>query len=196
MNHNDKIVITSNRIYFKEFPNSFIMMDWEIPLMEKHAEVVCQDGGHIIEIGFGLGISANYIQKQNILSHTIIEIHDDIYQNLLEWSKDKPNVIPIKGDWFEISDQLELNKYDGVFYDGHGNRNEMKIIDFAIKHLKPNGIFTYFDLKGVDVFKLGNKLNIKKVNVIPDIDCNYCGLNPTQLTEVCYPWVRLNTPNN
>jgi protein arginine N-methyltransferase 2 len=196
MNHNDKIVITPDRIYFEEHPERFIMMDWEDPLMKKHAEVVCQDGGHIIEIGFGLGISANYIQQHDIQSHTIIEIHDDVYELLLDWAKDKENVIPIKGDWFDISNQLELHKYDGIFYDGYGGVNEMKIKDFAINHLKSNGIFTHFNLSGADIFKLGDRLNIEKVNVMPSIDCNYCGHNHLQLTEVCCPWVRLNTFDN
>ena len=31
-----------------------IMMDWETPLMKKHAEVVTENGGDILEIGFGM----------------------------------------------------------------------------------------------------------------------------------------------
>ena len=38
-----------------------------------------------------MGISANYIQEQDIESHTIIELNDEIYNRFLEWSKDKPN---------------------------------------------------------------------------------------------------------
>jgi protein arginine N-methyltransferase 2 len=192
MKNNDKIIITSNRIYFEEFPNKFIMMDWETPLMEKHADIVCQDGGHILEIGFGLGISAGYIQQHDIQSHTIIEIHDDIYELLLDWAKDKPNVIPIKGDWFNVSNQLELNKYNGIFYDGYGGSNEMKLKEFAIKHLKSNGIFSYFALREKDYFNFGETLKFEKMHIIPDTDCNYYEYNPLQLNEVCCPWVRVN----
>ena len=46
------------------------MMDWEDGLMKKHADYVCSNGGDILEIGFGMGISANYIQQNNPASHT------------------------------------------------------------------------------------------------------------------------------
>ncbi len=41
---------------------STIMMSWEHPVMKQHAEIVCKNGGDILEIGFGMGISAQYIQ--------------------------------------------------------------------------------------------------------------------------------------
>jgi len=188
MTKDKSIVIEKDKIYLLDNPKKHVMMEWERPLMKRHAEVVCQDGGHILEIGFGLGISAGYIQQQNIQSHTIVEVHDDIYQKLLEWSKDKPNVIPIKGDWFEISEQLE--KYDGIFYDADC-RNAMRLKDFVVKHLKPNGIFSYFHLKKNDLHKFGNNLNQEIVEVNPDKDCNYCGSNPTLLKEVWCNWIRL-----
>ena len=53
--------------------NQEVMGSWEDPLMKRHAEVACENGGDILEIGFGMGISANYIQQQNPDSHTIIE---------------------------------------------------------------------------------------------------------------------------
>jgi len=76
-----------------------VMHEWEDLMMKKHSEVVCQNGGDILEIGFGMGISANYIQSQDINSHTIIEKDEQVYQKLLEWAEDKPNVKTIFGDW-------------------------------------------------------------------------------------------------
>ena len=32
--------------------NQIVMHDWEDLMMKKHAEVVCQNGGDILEIGF------------------------------------------------------------------------------------------------------------------------------------------------
>ena len=37
-----------------------VMMEWETGLMRRHAELVCENGGDILEIGFGMGISANF----------------------------------------------------------------------------------------------------------------------------------------
>ena len=39
-----------------------IMMDWETNLMQEHAKVATENGGDILEIGFGMGICANFIQ--------------------------------------------------------------------------------------------------------------------------------------
>ena len=33
-----------------------VMMSWELPLMERHAEVICAQGGDVLNIGFGLGL--------------------------------------------------------------------------------------------------------------------------------------------
>ena len=43
-----------------------VMMSWESPIMEKSAEYICQSKGDILEIGFGMGICANYIQAQGV----------------------------------------------------------------------------------------------------------------------------------
>ena len=44
--------------------NETVMHAWETPIMHRMAEWVCEDGGDIIEFGFGMGISATHIQKQ------------------------------------------------------------------------------------------------------------------------------------
>ena len=47
-----------------------VMMDWEDPLMSASAAYVCENGGDILEIGFGMGISAGiYIHIQ--FQHTL-----------------------------------------------------------------------------------------------------------------------------
>ncbi len=33
-----------------------VMSDWETPIMQLHADIVCASGGHILEFGFGMGI--------------------------------------------------------------------------------------------------------------------------------------------
>ena len=52
-----------------------VMMSWEDTLMSASAAYVCEGGGDILEIGFGMHISADYIQSHTINSHTIIENH-------------------------------------------------------------------------------------------------------------------------
>ena len=58
------------------------------------AEAVTEDGGDILEIGFGSGRSAHYMPRRGVSSHTIIEIDDYIFEQLLQWARDKPTVVP------------------------------------------------------------------------------------------------------
>ena len=151
-----------------------IMMDWETNLMQEHAKVVTENGGDILEIGFGMGICANFIQKANINTHTIIEIHDEVFEKLLEWAKNKPNVIPIKGDWFN---SIPNNtKYDGIMHDTWNEKNYQFLYQIIPKLLKPKGIFTYYTADTEKILRLNSKtkykwgnLSIKKINVDPPI---------------------------
>jgi hypothetical protein len=85
------------------------------PLEEKNAEVVSQNGGHILEIGFGLGFSAEKFISSSISSYTCVEINDDIYQKAVTWSLDKQNVTIINGAWEDIIPTLSI-QYDGIYY--------------------------------------------------------------------------------
>ena len=118
-----------------------IMMDWEHPLMKRHAEIVCKNGGDILEIGFGMGISAQYIQEQDIDSHTIIEIHPEIAKRAREWAKDKENVKIIESDWHDVMENLET--YDGIFYDAEHDNHKLEFYNFI--KLKNGGIYTFFN---------------------------------------------------
>ena len=82
MSYKDKtLLFESDKIYYNDAGNSIemqVMMDWEDVVMKKSADYVCQNGGDILEIGFGMGIAANYIQANTITSHTIgilLKIH-------------------------------------------------------------------------------------------------------------------------
>ena len=95
-----------------------VMMSWEAPIMEKSAEFVCQNGGDILEIGFGMGIASDYIQSHSLASHTIIEMHPQIAERARAWASGKPNVTIIEGDWIEEIDSL--GSFDGIFFDTWG----------------------------------------------------------------------------
>ena len=50
-----------------------VMMDWEAPIMEKAAEFICHNKGDILEIGFGMGICADYIGMMLIIYLLMME---------------------------------------------------------------------------------------------------------------------------
>ncbi|XP_057973215.1 protein arginine N-methyltransferase 2 isoform X2 [Malania oleifera] len=123
-----------------------IMMAWERPLMEAHAKAVCSNGGHILNIGFGMGLVDTAIQQYAPVSHTIVEAHPEVYDRMLQtgWGG-KDNVKIIFGRWQDVLEQLE--SYDGIFFDTYGEYYE----DLREFHqhlpvlLKPGGVYSFFN---------------------------------------------------
>jgi type IV protein arginine methyltransferase len=115
------LTFESDKIYFttSNGEDREVMMDWEDELMSASAAYVTENGGDILEVGFGMGISAGYIQSHSISSHTIVENHPDVIPKALEWAAEKPNVTVITGSWYDVLDDLAT--YDGVFYDTYGD---------------------------------------------------------------------------
>lgn len=146
----------SDKITTYLFPEE-VMMDWEDNIMGKHANVVCHNNGDVLEIGFGMGISADYIQSLNPNSHTIIEIHPQIYSNLETWAAGKTGVTIINADWKDIEDTL--SQYDGIFYDGIYDVNINDFMkNFVPNHIKSGGKLTYFNSyysAGNDIYDIG-----------------------------------------
>ena len=110
-----ELEFTDTAILDPDLGDNVVMHAWEDCIMKRKAEFICQDGGHILEFGFGMGISADYIQSHEIESHTICEIHPQILLRLFKWAEDKPNVIIMAGDW---QDNIpSMTKYDGILFD-------------------------------------------------------------------------------
>ena len=120
------------------------MMDWEDPLMSASAAYVCENGGDILEIGFGMGISAGYMHSHSISTHTIIENHPNIIPKAQAWALNKSNVNIITGSWYDVKDSLST--YDGIFYDTFGDEN-MKNFSSSLSALtKSNTKVTWWKL--------------------------------------------------
>jgi guanidinoacetate N-methyltransferase len=167
-----EVLFNDSNILLKGSLNKYVMMDWETDLMKHHALRVTQNKGDILEIGFGMGISANFIQQFGCKTHTIVEVNPQILQRLYRWAEDKPNVIIIEGDWYESLDNIGIRKYDGIWYDADC-KYIMKVKSLLVdSFLKPGGIFTYFDPSGMDRYKYSNQLKLDLVEIFCDIPTN------------------------
>jgi hypothetical protein len=92
-----------------------VMMEWEKPYMEALIDNL-EPTGDVLEIGFGLGYSANRIQSFNIRSHTIIENDPIVLEVAKKWAtKQKHPVTIIPGYWQESI--FNLNRFDSIFFD-------------------------------------------------------------------------------
>ena len=139
------LTFSEDKIIFADVENNEfeVMMDWENPLMSASAAYICEEGGDILEIGFGMGISANYIQSHTINSHTIIENHPDMIPKAQAWAADKSNVTIVEGDWYGVKDTLST--YDGLFMDTYGDKN-MKYFSSSLSSLiKVGGKATWWN---------------------------------------------------
>ena len=144
-----------------------IMMSWEAPIMEKCAEYICHNSGDVLEIGFGMGICADYIQAQGVNSHTIVEIHPQIISRLKTWASGKSNVTIVEGDWHTVNG---LTTYDGIFLDTFGDENLDNFKSFALAKIKSGGKITYWNSEDeVNRYAFDN-ISYERVSVSTDIN--------------------------
>jgi spermidine synthase len=138
-----------DRIWCPEFQQE-VMMEWETPLMERMAAEVCHNAGDVLEVGFGMGISAGFIQRHRPRSHTIVECHPQVLVQLQEWARDKPNVQVVAGMWQDVIDQLA--DFDGILWDTFGGVDSFSnkalfplFFGFVKRALRAQGRFTFWN---------------------------------------------------
>ena len=93
---------------------SMVMMSWEAPYMEALVEALeIQGNDNVLEIGYGLGMSARAIAKKVPASHDVLEIAPAVIQRAGDVAK--PTTI-IPDSWQHFL-RTTTNKYDAVFFD-------------------------------------------------------------------------------
>ena len=152
----------ANRGYISDVSHSeleeqVILEDWQIPIMKSMARQVSETHGDVLEIGFGRGVSATFIQEGGVRSHTIIECNEYSVKNFYEpWKENylESTINLIQGRWEDIEKQLGL--FDGIFFHAFP-LNEEEFIQYVVNsitfaehffpvaasHLRENGVFTY-----------------------------------------------------
>jgi hypothetical protein len=94
-----------------------VMSRSEEPYLRKLFERVSMElrPTRVLEIGFGLGISAGLIQEHlRPAEHSIVEIDSGIYADLVRFAQDRPGLVSHLGDWRNAPIPVP---FDFVFYD-------------------------------------------------------------------------------
>ena len=162
--HSNKITTKMEEIGDEDV---IIMMDWEHPAMSASAAYITENGGDILEIGFGMGISANYIQSHSISSHTIIEPHPQIVEKAVEWSSGKSNVTIISQSWADVTGSL--GTYDGIFYDTSFD-DKHNLFSSSLSELTKTGTkFSVFNSYSSETNIFNLEMSYRQISVTPSI---------------------------
>lgn len=182
-----------------------VMQDWERPYMEAMALAATESHGDLLEVGFGMGISADYIQGAGVRSHTIIECNEDVIERFTRWKSMYPgrDIRLVKGRWQDTVHQL--SEFDSIFFDTYP-LSEKEFSEFVVADvtfaahffeaaamkLKRGGVLTYYSNE-IDtmsrrhqrrLLKYFKRLSMSVVQPLyPPDDCNYWWANSMVLVS-------------
>lgn len=137
-----------------------IMQRWETNYMKKLASIACKNGGIVLEVGFGLGISAHFIQQYKYSSktpklrkHIIIEAHPGVCRyakKMFEKEMRSGQLKLVKGFWQKATKKIRAGSVDGILFDTYPlsekeiHKNHFFFFKEAHRLLKKGGILTYY----------------------------------------------------
>lgn len=181
-------VFTKTDLLIKNYQ---VMERWEDNYMKSLASIATSHGGNILEVGFGLGMSARFIeQSKKIKTHTIIEAHPDVIKTAKKYYKNEieaGRVILLHGFWEDITPQLKDKSFDGILFDSCPLDSGVEFFQFfnffseAYRLLKDDGIFTYFSDEAKEISK-PHINELKKAGFL-NIKFKICKVHPPKTCE-------------
>jgi guanidinoacetate N-methyltransferase len=132
-----------------------IMEDWQLPLMRAMADVAGRSGANVLEVGFGLGVSAEMLQEKQLGSHTVIECNQSVVGRFHDWRAAHAgrDIRLVEGLWQDVID--DLGTFDSIFFhtyalDEDEAAERLSSVTFAdnflqvaAEHLVDGGTLTY-----------------------------------------------------
>ena len=180
---------------WKEIPATFseekieiaghaVMWAWGESYMQELAKIATRNGGVILEIGFGFGFSADYIQKQSIEKHVIIEMNANVFAKLKIFKQNAPKTVePIFGLWQEVIPSMPDESFDAILFDAYPLSEDdidckLSFFDHAYRLLKKGGIFTYYSDEETDF----SYQHLQKLHAagFRNIQKQICAVNPSK----------------
>lgn len=106
--------------------DEFVMHEWERPLIRRMVEdLKLTPDDRLLEIGFGMGISASILQEFGPASHTIVEPHPHVLMQAERWKSGRANIQLHPGYWQQLDTRAQ--RYSAIFFDPFAD--DMKAVD-------------------------------------------------------------------
>jgi len=136
-----------------------VMESWEAPYMAALAAVACGNGGRVLEVGFGLGISAACVDSHPAVEeHVIVEANEEVLGQAALWADGTKRPTTVYGGfWQELVKEFDDGSFSGVLFDAFpldaeeaaGDGEVGAFFVEAARLLQPRGCFAfYFDVGG------------------------------------------------
>ena len=128
-----------------------VMERWEDGYMQALAKIAARNGGRVLEVGFGMGISAGHLQREAIAEHWIVEANAGVLEAGRAFAAAaKAPVTLLHGFWEDVVPKLEAGSFDGILFDTYPlnaeevHKNHFNFFREAHRLLKPGGVLTYY----------------------------------------------------
>jgi guanidinoacetate N-methyltransferase len=182
----EQATFTNDELVIQGHP---VMERWEDSYMKELADIAASQGGIVLEVGFGMGISAEYIQMHDIENHMIIEANDDVFVALMRFAKESARPItPLHGFWQEITSTIPDGTLSGILFDTYPltkeevHQNHFSFFHEAYRMLKKGGVLTYYSDE-IDGFSEAHLSKLREAGftniqkkvcpVTPPAECQY-----------------------
>lgn len=166
-----------------------VMESWEKEYMRDLAHTACKKGGKVLEVGYGMGISAGYIQQQQVEEHIIIEANQEVCERAEAFAKSAPRPVRLlEGFWEDVVSEIPDGSISGILFDTYPlvedevHQNHFPFFKEAHRILRPGGVLTYYSdeisqfseqhmacLRKAGFIKISGRV----CRVTPPSDCKY-----------------------
>jgi guanidinoacetate N-methyltransferase len=161
-----------------------VMEAWEQNYMEMLADIATKNGGQVLEVGYGMGISAKAIQAlDRVSSHVVIEAHPGVAKRFLDDFPDQAgNTHILTGFWEDVTPLLADNSFDGILFDTYPlseeeiHANHFWFFKEAHRLLKPGGILTYYSDEALG-FSAKHMAKLQEAG-FSDVAAKVCDVHP------------------
>ena len=124
--------------------DEYVMHEWERPLIRRMVEdLKLTPDDRLLEIGFGMGISASILQEFGPASHTIVEPHPQVLVQAERWKGERTNIQLHPGYWQQLDARAQ--RFSAIFFDPFSDDmtavddENLRFLEFAAQSLLGDG---------------------------------------------------------